>query len=87
VELRDSRAANALKAMGVQRGDAIAIDMPMNVHAVTAYLAIILAGCVAVAIPDSFVAAEIAVRLRLSKAKAIFTQVCDLPLCPLRFIQ
>lgn len=69
-----SRAANALEAMGFQRGDAVAIDMPMNVHAVTAYLAIILAGCVAVAIPDSFVATEIAVRLRLSKAKAIFTQ-------------
>lgn len=49
--------------------------MPMNVHAVTAYLAIILAGMVAVPVPDSFVAKEIAVRLRLSKAKAIFTQV------------
>jgi len=80
VGLHDSRAANALGAMGFERGDAIAIDMPMNVRAVTAYLAIILAGCVVVAIPDSFVASEIAVRLRISKAKAIFTQVCDLPL-------
>ncbi|KAG0631382.1 hypothetical protein M758_1G249200 [Ceratodon purpureus] len=69
-----SRVANALEAIGVKKGDAIAIDMPMNVHAVTAYLAIILAGCVAVSIPDSFVANEIAVRIRISKAKAIFTQ-------------
>lgn len=69
-----SRVANALEALGFKTGDAIAIDMPMNVHAVTAYLAIILAGCVAVSIPDSFVANEIAVRIRISKAKAIFTQ-------------
>ncbi|KAG0592479.1 hypothetical protein KC19_1G255400 [Ceratodon purpureus] len=69
-----SRVANALEAIGVKKGDAIAIDMPMNVHAVTAYLAIILAGCVAVSIPDSFVANEIAVRIRISKAKVIFTQ-------------
>ena len=70
--------ANALEALGLKKGDAIAIDMPMNVHAVTAYLAIILAGCVAVTIPDSFVAHEIAVRIRISKAKAIFTQVSGL---------
>lgn len=71
-----SRVANALEALGFKKGDAIAIDMPMNVHAVTAYLAIILAGCVVVSIPDSFVANEIALRIRLSKAKALFTQVC-----------
>jgi acyl-coenzyme A synthetase/AMP-(fatty) acid ligase len=70
-----SRVANALEALGFKKGDAIAIDMPMNVHAVTAYLAIVLAGCVAVPIPDSFVANEVAVRMRISKAKAIFTQV------------
>lgn len=52
--------------------------MPMNVHAVTAYLAIILAGMVAVPVPDSFVAKEIVVRLRLSKAKAVFTYVWNL---------
>ncbi|CAK9227263.1 unnamed protein product, partial [Sphagnum troendelagicum] len=36
--------ANALECLGLQQGDAIAIDMLMNVYAVTAYLAIILAG-------------------------------------------
>ncbi|XP_024399101.1 probable CoA ligase CCL12 isoform X2 [Physcomitrium patens] len=69
-----SRVANALDALGFKRGDAIAIDMPMNVHAVTVYLGIILAGCIAACIPDSFVANEIAVRIRISKSKAIFTQ-------------
>lgn len=69
-----SRVANALEALGLNKGDAIAIDMPMNVYAVTAYLAIILAGCIVVPIPDSFVANEIALRIRLSKAKALFTQ-------------
>ena len=53
----------------------MAIDMPMTVEAVVAYLGIVLAGCVVVAIADSFAAAEIAMRLRIAKAKAIVTQV------------
>jgi acyl-coenzyme A synthetase/AMP-(fatty) acid ligase len=70
-----SQVANALECLGLQQGDAIAIDMPMNVYAVTAYLAIILAGFVVVSIADSFVPNEIRVRIQISKAKAIFTQV------------
>ena len=66
--------ANALDAM-FTKGDAVAIDMPMTVHAVIIYLAIILSGLVVVSIADSFAAKEIATRLRVSKAKAIFTQV------------
>ncbi|XP_047325723.1 probable CoA ligase CCL12 [Impatiens glandulifera] len=65
--------ANALDAM-FSKGDAIAIDMPMTVTAVIIYLAIVLAGMVVVSIADSFVAKEIATRLRVSKAKVIFTQ-------------
>ena len=65
--------ANALDAM-FSKGDAIAIDMSMTVNAVVIYLAIILSGFV-VSIADSFAAKEIATRLRVSKAKAIFTQV------------
>ena len=56
------------------KGDAIAIDMPMTVKAVIIYLAIILSGRVVVSIADSFAAKEIATRLRVSQAKAIFTQ-------------
>ncbi|MBA0817130.1 hypothetical protein Gohar_001717, partial [Gossypium harknessii] len=66
--------ANALDRT-FTKGDAIAIDMPMTVNAVIIYLAIVLAGCVVVSIADSFAAKEIATRLRVSKAKAIFTQV------------
>ncbi|KAL6203825.1 hypothetical protein ACLB2K_027524 [Fragaria x ananassa] len=67
--------ANALDQDGTfSKGDAIAIDMPMTVSAVIIYLAIILAGYVVVSIADSFAVNEIATRLRVSKAKGIFTQ-------------
>ncbi|KAL3850388.1 hypothetical protein ACJIZ3_012270 [Penstemon smallii] len=65
--------ANALDAKFC-KGDAIAIDMPMTTTAVVIYLAIILAGFVVVSIADSFAPKEIATRLRVSEAKAIFTQ-------------
>lgn len=74
-ELRDQvmLVANALDVT-FSKGDAIAIDMPMTVTAVILYLAIILSGCIVVSIADSFAAKEIATRLRVSKAKGIFTQ-------------
>ena len=61
------------------KGDSIAIDMPMTANAVVIYLAIVLSGMVVVYIADSFVAKEIATRLRVSKAKAVFTQVVSQP--------
>lgn len=57
------------------KDDIIAIDMPMTVNAVIIYLAVILSGRIVVTIADSFAAKEIATRLRISKAKGIFTQV------------
>ncbi|XP_068637719.1 probable acyl-activating enzyme 17, peroxisomal [Aristolochia californica] len=66
--------ANALDTLGLVKGSAIAIDMPMNVKAVTIYLAIVLAGYVVVSIADSFAPLEISTRLRITNAKAIFTQ-------------
>ncbi|KAI8526383.1 hypothetical protein RHMOL_Rhmol13G0303300 [Rhododendron molle] len=65
--------ANALDTIFL-KGDAIAIDMPMTVKAIIIYLAIVLAGFVVVPIADSFAAKEIATRLRVSRAKAVFTQ-------------
>lgn len=59
----------------MEKGSAIAIDMPMDVNSVVIYLAIVLAGYVVVSIADSFAPSEISTRLILSKAKAIFTQV------------
>lgn len=67
--------AHALETLELEKGSAIAIDMPMDVNSVVIYLAIVLAGYVVVSIADSFASTEIATRLTLSKAKAIFTQV------------
>ncbi|KAJ3705486.1 hypothetical protein LUZ61_009191 [Rhynchospora tenuis] len=74
-ELREQvmMVANALDTL-FEKGGAIAIDMPMTYKAVVIYLAIILSGRVVVSIADSFVAREIATRMKVSKAKAIFTQ-------------
>ena len=66
--------ANSLVKLNYHPGDAIAIDLPMTPEAIAIYLGIIAAGCIAVSIADSFAAEEIAIRLRLSSAKAIFTQ-------------
>ncbi|CAN8264901.1 unnamed protein product [Cochlearia groenlandica] len=66
--------AHAINALDLEEESAIAIDMPMNVESVVIYLAIVLAGHVVVSIADSFSANEISTRLRISKAKAIFTQ-------------
>ena len=69
-----NRVANALPLLGVDRGDSVAIDMPMNVEAVAIYLGIIKAGCVALTIAESFSAPEVRTRLRVGEAKALFTQ-------------
>ena len=71
--LTDRIAAN-IKRCGFKPGDALAIIMPMTAEAVAIYLGIIKAGGVAVGIADSFRPREIAHRLRLSKAVAVFTQ-------------
>ena len=68
------RVAAGLAARGFRPGDALAMLMPMTAEAVAIYLGIIQAGCVAVGIADSFQPKEIAVRLRLAGAVAVFTQ-------------
>ncbi|GJN22960.1 hypothetical protein PR202_gb10570 [Eleusine coracana subsp. coracana] len=72
--------ANALDTM-FQKGDRIAIDMPMTCNAVIIYLAIILGGFVVVSIADSFAPQEIRSRMEISKAVAIFTQASLSCLC------
>jgi hypothetical protein len=62
----------------LDKGSAVAIDMPMNVNSVVIYLAIVLAGYIVVSIADSFAPIEISTRLKISEAKAIFTQVITL---------
>src|SRR5262249_45952454 len=69
-----NRVAHSLIAKGYKAGDAIGIAMPMNHYAIAIYLGIIKMGGVVVSIADSFSSEEIAVRLKISQAKAVFTQ-------------
>ena len=74
LEALTNRVANSLLKVGFSPGDLIAIAMPMTAESVAIYLGIIKAGCVVVSIADSLAAEEIAIRLNLSRARAIFTQ-------------
>jgi acetyl-CoA synthetase len=74
LEALTRRVAANLQRLGFQPGDAIAIIMPMTAECVAIYLGIIAAGCAVVGIADSFRPKEIATRLRIAKAKAIFTR-------------
>ncbi len=69
-----NRIANSIKKQSLQKGDVIAIDMPMTLEAVAIYLAGIKAGTPVATIADSFTANEIAVRLQITKPKLVFTQ-------------
>ncbi len=69
-----NRVANGLQALGISKGDSAAIDMPMTAESVAVYFGIIKAGAVVVSIPDSLPSEEIARRLRIGNAKAVFTQ-------------
>ena len=60
--------------LNLKPGDAVGIDMPMNWESVAIYLGIIKAGMAVVSIADSFAPAAIEVRLKISNAKAVFTQ-------------
>ncbi|MDD9973367.1 MAG: AMP-binding protein [Candidatus Poribacteria bacterium] len=74
LESLTNRVANRLVEIGMEQGDAIAIDMPMTAESVAVYLGIVKAGCVVVGIADSFAPDEIATRLRIGNVKAVFTQ-------------
>ena len=69
-----NRIANSFSDQGLQIGDRIAIDMPMTLEAVAIYLAGIKAGHPVVTIADSFSSNEIAVRLKITQPKLVFTQ-------------
>lgn len=68
------RVAAGLVRAGCSPGDAVALFLPMSAESVAIYLGILQAGCVAVGIADSFRPPEIALRLKLSSAVAVFTQ-------------
>ncbi len=68
-----ARVANSLVDAGFKVGDSIAVFMPMTDWSVAIYLGIVMAGCHVVSIADSFAPPEIATRLRIAGAKAVFT--------------
>ncbi len=67
------RIAGGLGRLGIQPGDAVGIFLPMTAQAVAIYLGIVLAGAVVVSIADSFSAEQVATRLRIGQARALFT--------------
>ena len=69
-----NRVANGLNALGLAKGDAVAVDLAMTAEAVALYLGVLKTGGVVVSIPDSCPPVEVAKRLRIGAARAVFTQ-------------
>ncbi len=67
------RVASGLQAAGYRPGDAVGVVLPMTAESVAIYLGIVSAGCAVVSIADSFAAPEIAKRLTIAGARAVFT--------------
>src|SRR5437868_6736600 len=74
-ELRDQvdRMANSLRSLGLGKGDAIGVFMPMVREIVVAMLAIIKIGAVFLPLFSGFGAAAVVSRLNDADAKALFT--------------
>lgn len=74
-ELREqtNRVSNSIRRAGWGAGDRLAVVLPMTAWSVPIYLGIIQAGCAVVSIADSFASEEIANRLRIADARAVFT--------------
>ncbi len=68
-----NRIANSLSRQ-VRMGAQIGMIMPMTIEAVALFLGIIKAGCVVVAIPDSFSPREIESRLNMTSVELFFSQ-------------
>jgi len=68
-----NRAANALRALGLGKGDAVGVFMPMTPEIVVAMLAIIKVGGIFLPMFSGFGAEAIASRLMDAEAKALFT--------------
>jgi acetyl-CoA synthetase len=67
------KVANTLLAMGVTKGDAVGIYMPMIPEIVAAFFGCLKIGAVAVPVFSAFGAPALASRLRDSEAKVLFT--------------
>lgn len=74
LEILVNKIANSFSEFHVTCGDTIAIDMPMTFESIAIYLAAIKAGIKVATIADSFTIDEIAVRLKITNPKLVFTQ-------------
>jgi len=70
---RVCRCANALRAMGLGKGDRIGLFMPMTPEIVIAFLAIVKIGAVICPLFSGYGAGAVATRLQGANAKALFT--------------
>ncbi len=79
-ELRDlvARAAGALRAAGVERGDRVIVYMPMIPEAVVAMLACARIGAVHSVVFGGFAANELASRIEDARPKAVVTASCGI---------
>ncbi|GAB4399478.1 MAG: AMP-binding protein [Anaerolineales bacterium] len=68
-----NRCANALRALGLGKGDAIGLLMPMTLEIVVALLAIVKIGAVVLPLFSGYGAGAVAARLQDAQARALFT--------------
>jgi acetyl-CoA synthetase len=68
-----NRLANALSALGVEKGDRVGLYLPMVPEVVTAFYAILKIGAIAIPIFSGFAPAAAAARLAQAEAKLLFT--------------
>jgi len=68
-----SRVASGLDGLGIARGERVALYMPMTAESVAIYLGVVLAGRAVVGIADASAPPELAKRIRIGDAKAVFT--------------
>jgi acetyl-CoA synthetase len=68
-----NRVSNSIRQGGWRPGDRLAVVLPMTAWSVPIYLGIVQAGCAVVSIADSFAPEEIANRIRIADAQAVFT--------------
>ncbi len=70
---RVNQAANALRSLGIRKGDAVGLFMPMTPEIVTALLAVAKIGAVILPLFSGYGASAVASRLADAQAKVLFT--------------
>ncbi len=74
LEACSRRVAAAIRRQGLDPGSAVGLILPITPIAIACYLGVILAGCQAVCVADSFAASEMQRRLEIGRAKLVITQ-------------